>query len=88
MLCTGNCGSFQNAGNPGRVTRSSVYQALCVPASCSPKDIETAVSQYLQKYKHPAGVHYTAAIAPNHCHTSQQEIFSSGDYIFMLVVSS
>jgi hypothetical protein len=85
MVCTGNCGLFQNAGNPGRVPRSIVYQALCVPASCSHKDIETAVSQYLQKYKHPAGVHYTAALAPNSCHTSQQENFSLGDYIFMLV---
>jgi hypothetical protein len=85
MLCTGNCGLFQNAGNPSRVSRSSVYQALCVPASCSHKDIEAAVSQYLQKYKHPAGVHYTAAVAPNLCHTSQQESYSFEDYIFMLV---
>lgn len=85
MLYTGNYGLFQNAGNPSRVSRSSVYQALCVPASCSHKDIEIAVSQYLQKYKHPAGVQYTATVAPNLCHTSQQETFSSEDYIFMLV---
>jgi hypothetical protein len=76
---------FQNSGNPARVPRSSVYQALCVPASCSHQDIETAVSQYLQKYQHSAGVQYTVAVAPNLCQTSQQEAFSFEDYIFMLV---
>jgi len=67
------------------VPRSSVYQALCVPASCSHQDIETAVSQYLQKYQHSAGVQYTVTVVPNLCHTSQHEAFSSEDYIFMLV---
>lgn len=67
------------------MTRGTVYQAVCVPASCSHQDIETAVSQYLQKYKHPAGVQYTVSVSPVLCHTSQQKRFSYGDYTFMLV---
>jgi hypothetical protein len=79
------CDLFQNTGNPIRVTRGTVYQAVCVPASCSHQDIETAVSQYLQKYQHPAGVQYTVSVAPDLCHTSQQKKFSYEDYIFMFV---
>jgi hypothetical protein len=78
------CDVFQHTGNPSRVTRGTVYQAVCVPASCSHQDIETAISQYLQKYQHPAGVQYTVSVAPGRCHTSQQK-FSYEDYIFMLV---
>jgi len=80
-----NCGLFQNTGNPSRVTRGTVYQAVCVPASCSHWDIETAVSQYLEEYQHPAGVQYTVSVSPVLCHTSQHKTFSYGDYSFMLV---
>ena len=67
------------------MTCGAVYQAVCVPASYSHLDIETAISQYLQKYQHPAGVQYTVSVAPHLCHTSQQKKFLYEDYVFMLV---
>ncbi|PSN38654.1 hypothetical protein C0J52_21244, partial [Blattella germanica] len=74
-------------GNPSRVPRNTIYQALCVPASCAAQDIETAVNQYLNTQKFPHGINYTVQVAPNLCYSSTEEPLALEDHMFMLVLS-
>ncbi|KAJ9599427.1 hypothetical protein L9F63_010096 [Diploptera punctata] len=78
---------IKSDGTPSRVPRNSIYQALCVPASCSHLDIESAVSQHLKKHKSPLGIEYTAEVAPNLCSSLEEEPFTKWDHLFLITTA-
>ncbi|XP_068081147.1 nose resistant to fluoxetine protein 6 [Anabrus simplex] len=65
---------LQWCGDPSKVRRDTVHWALCVPASCSPEDVHTALSEALADLEPSLGVTFNVTVPPEQCSRHEERI--------------
>jgi len=63
---------IQERGNIHRVRRYLLQLAICVPSSCSAKDVETALKRPLEKIGANNNININTAVQINYCQTIEE----------------
>lgn len=74
---------FQYTNDLNRVRRDKVFWGLCVPAACSPKDIQNALQEYLNEQQNAYITNYEVQLDYNDCEMKDHDSgFTIADYSF------
>ncbi|KAJ8877934.1 hypothetical protein PR048_022393 [Dryococelus australis] len=75
------------SGGPPEATGYQV--GLCVPSSCSSRDVEEHLGDLLMNWSLRTDVHAVADLRPNDCHTARSDnrAYVSADYAFLAVMA-
>jgi hypothetical protein len=58
--------------------------ALCMPASCSPEELNDALKHELSKISESHDIQFRSYISPELCHTMDDtDSFSTGDIVYL-----
>lgn len=75
--------AFQLEKDPVRLDRQSLYWAMCIPASCSPRDLQISLNRTLTPRFNEQDINLNITVDPIYCHTSERKPFTRGFYITM-----
>lgn len=74
---------LQYSGDPIKIPRNILNVGLCVPASCSNKDLEKSLNNELENIKNDYNIMYRVVIPPGRCQDDRSnEEFTFGDIAF------
>ncbi|XP_054260023.1 nose resistant to fluoxetine protein 6-like [Macrosteles quadrilineatus] len=74
-------------GDPGFTRRDLFHWALCIPASCSPEDLEQSLNISLEMALHRNGLRGRVTVDPLYCHKAGEvEVPASGGYFTIRMV--
>lgn len=74
---------FQETEDPSYLPRNVLHSAVCVPASCSPQDLEENFQTQLDKHNQTYGVRYRISVVPGMCTDSVDGIEATdGEIMF------
>lgn len=76
---------FQHRGERTRLKRNSIHWALCIPSSCTPKDLEVSLKEAIEPINKLYGLNTRINVEDNLCQIRTSKPLSAGEVTFLCV---
>jgi hypothetical protein len=74
---------FQIPIDPSKKPRDVFHTAVCIPASCDPKDVETSMRAALEPVQARYGVNVDVSVDEKMCQTKSSKPYSTADIVIL-----